>query len=47
MARITGEYNHNLIDTPNHHLYDKLRYDPDVEKTLLKKSTKAMPLKYK
>lgn len=31
-SEITGEYNHNLIDTPNHHLYDKLRYDSDIEK---------------
>jgi len=29
---ITGEYDHNLIDTPNRHLYDKLRYDSDIEK---------------
>ena len=31
-SEITGEYGRNLIDTPNHHLYDKLRYDSDVEK---------------
>lgn len=29
---ITGEYGRNLIDTPNHHLYDKLRYDSKVER---------------
>ena len=29
---ITGEYGYNLIDTPDHHLYDKLRYDSEVEK---------------
>ena len=29
---ITGDYGHNLIDTPNHHLYDKLRYDSQIEK---------------
>ncbi len=31
-GEITGEYGRNLIDTPNHHLYDKLRYDSDIEK---------------
>lgn len=30
---ITGEYNQNLIDVKKH-LYDKLRYDSSVEKTL-------------
>jgi len=29
---ILGDYSRNLIDTPNHHLYDKLRYDSNVEK---------------
>lgn len=29
---ITGVYDQNLIDTPNHHLYDKLRYDSDIER---------------
>lgn len=29
---ITGDRLSNLIDTPNHHLYDKLRYDSKVEK---------------
>lgn len=29
---ILGYYSRNLIDTPNHHLYDKLRYDSNVEK---------------
>ena len=29
---IVGDYERNLIDTPNHHLYDKLRYDSSVEK---------------
>ena len=29
---IVGDYSSNLIDTPNHHLYDKLRYDSTVEK---------------
>lgn len=28
---ITGEYGKNLIDTPCHHLYDKLRYDSKIE----------------
>ena len=31
-GEITGEYNQNLIDTPGHHLYDKLRYDSEIEK---------------
>lgn len=29
---ILGDYSRNLIDTPNHHLYDKLRYDSNIEK---------------
>ena len=29
---IVGDYERNLIDTPNHHLYDKLRYDSNIEK---------------
>ena len=29
---ISGDRINNLIDTPNHHLYDKLRYDSDIEK---------------
>lgn len=28
---ITGVYGQNLIDTPRHHLYDKLRYDSEIE----------------
>ncbi len=28
---ITGTYGQNLIDTPRHHLYDKLRYDSEIE----------------
>lgn len=31
---ILGNYSRNLIDTPNHHLYDKLRYDSNIEKDL-------------
>lgn len=31
-GEIGGEYGSNLIDTPNRHLYDKLRYDSDIEK---------------
>lgn len=40
-GEITGEYNHNLIDTPNHHLYDKLRYDSDVEKNFAEELDKS------
>ena len=40
-SEITGEYNHNLIDTPNHHLYDKLRYDSDVEKNFAEELDKS------
>lgn len=29
---ISGTYGQNLIDTPRHHLYDKLRYDSEIEK---------------
>lgn len=29
---ITGTYGQNLIDTPQHHLYDKLRYDSNIER---------------
>ncbi len=28
---ISGIYGQNLIDTPNRHLYDKLRYDSEIE----------------
>lgn len=28
---ISGTYGQNLIDTPKHHLYDKLRYDSEIE----------------
>lgn len=38
---ITGEYGHNLIDTPNHHLYDKLRYDSEVEKSFAQELDKS------
>lgn len=38
---ITGEYGHNLIDTPNHHLYDKLRYDSEVEKNFAQELDKS------
>lgn len=38
---ITGEYGNNLIDTPNHHLYDKLRYDSDVEKNFAEELDKS------
>lgn len=31
-GEITGEYDRNLINTPNHHLFDKLRYDSEIEK---------------
>lgn len=40
-GEITGEYNHNLIDTPNHHLYDKLRYDSEVEKNFAEELDKS------
>ena len=40
-SEITGEYNHNLIDTPNHHLYDKLRYDSDIEKNFAEELDKS------
>lgn len=40
-GEITGEYNHNLIDTPNHHLYDKLRYDSEVEKSFAEELDKS------
>ena len=29
---IMGDYGRNLIDTPNRHIYDKVRYDSNVEK---------------
>ena len=29
---IVGDYGRNLVDTPNHHIYDKVRYDSNVEK---------------
>jgi len=29
---LTGTYGENLIDTPRHHVYDKLRYDSNIEK---------------
>lgn len=38
---ITGEYGYNLIDTPNHHLYDKLRYDSEVEKSFAQELDKS------
>ena len=38
---IMGEYGNNLIDTPNHHLYDKLRYDSDVEKNFAEELDKS------
>lgn len=38
---ITGEYGYNLIDTPNHHLYDKLRYDSEVEKSFVQELDKS------
>ena len=38
---IMGEYENNLIDTPNHHLYDKLRYDSDVEKNFAEELDKS------
>lgn len=31
-SEITGTYGQNLIDTPKHHLYDKLRYDSNIER---------------
>ena len=40
-SEITGEYNHNLIDTPNNHLYDKLRYDSDIEKNFAEELDKS------
>lgn len=40
-GEITGEYDHNLIDTPNHHLYDKLRYDSEVEKNFAEELDKS------
>lgn len=40
-GEITGEYNHNLIDTPNKHLYDKLRYDSTVEKDFAEELDKS------
>lgn len=40
-GEITGEYNHNLIDTPNHHLYDKLRYDSEIEKNFAEELDKS------
>lgn len=40
-GEITGEYNYNLIDTPNHHLYDKLRYDSEVEKNFAEELDKS------
>ena len=40
-GEITGEYNRNLIDTPNHHLYDKLRYDSEVEKNFAEELDKS------
>lgn len=40
-GEIAGEYNHNLIDTPNHHLYDKLRYDSDIEKNFAEELDKS------
>ena len=40
-GEITGEYNHNLIDTPNHHLYDKLRYDSEIEKDFAEELDKS------
>jgi len=38
---IMGEYGNNLIDTPNHHLYDKLRYDSDIEKNFAEELDKS------
>lgn len=38
---ITGEYGYNLIDTPDHHLYDKLRYDSEVEKNFARELEKS------
>lgn len=38
---IEGEYGNNLIDTPNHHLYDKLRYDSDIEKNFAEELDKS------
>lgn len=29
----SGDYDKNLINTPNYHLYDKLLYDSEIEKT--------------
>lgn len=40
-SNIMGEYGNNLIDTPNHHLYDKLRYDSDVEKNFAEELDKS------
>lgn len=33
---ITGIYGENLINTPKHHLYDKLRYDSEIEEKFAK-----------
>lgn len=38
---IMGEYGNNLIDTPNNHLYDKLRYDSDIEKNFAEELDKS------
>lgn len=40
-SEIMGEYGNNLIDTPNHHLYDKLRYDSDIEKNFAEELDKS------
>ena len=40
-GEIAGEYDYNLIDTPNHHLYDKLRYDSDIEKNFAEELDKS------
>lgn len=40
-GEVTGQYGHNLIDTPNHHLYDKLRYDSEVEKNFAEELDKS------
>lgn len=38
---ILGDYSRNLIDTPNHHLYDKLRYDSNIEKDFAEELDKS------
>lgn len=35
--QIKGHYGINVIDTPNKHIYDKLRYDSSIEETFAKK----------